>query len=98
MFCLRLLRDPDRTDYESHNACYSVREEGALWNSTVSTMDDMDAMAAMGFSGFGKPQKQRKLDPHRFDKTKRAAEPAEVRVPLSSVELTTCLTYAELFL
>lgn len=60
-------------------------------------MDDMDAMAAMGFSGFGKPQKQRKLDPHRFDKTKRAAEPAEVRVPLSRYEGNIRLTYTELF-
>ena len=35
-------------------------------------------MAAMGIAGFGKQQKQRKLDPHRFDKNKRV-EPAEVR-------------------
>lgn len=31
-------------------------------------------MAAMGIAGFGKQQKQRKLDPHRFDKNKRPTE------------------------
>lgn len=35
-------------------------------------MDDMDMMAAMGIAGFGKQQKQRRLDPKRFDKSKRA--------------------------
>ena len=35
-------------------------------------MDDMDVMAAMGITGFGKQQKKRTLDPHRFDKQKRA--------------------------
>ena len=33
-------------------------------------MDD-DMLAAMGISGFGKKQKQRQLDPKRFDKDKR---------------------------
>ena len=29
-------------------------------------------MAAMGITGFGKQAKQKKLDPSRFDKNKRA--------------------------
>jgi WD repeat-containing protein 70 len=32
---------------------------------------DADMMAAMGITGFGKQQKQKKLDPSRFDKNKR---------------------------
>lgn len=32
---------------------------------------DPAIMAAMGISGFGKQQKQKKLDPKRFDKNKR---------------------------
>lgn len=38
-------------------------------------------MAAMGIAGFGKQQKQRRLDPKRFDKSKRA----EVRHPIASL-------------
>ena len=34
-------------------------------------MSDMDVFAAMGIAGFGKKQKQRQLDPKRFDKNKR---------------------------
>lgn len=33
-------------------------------------MDD-DILAAMGIASFGKKQKQRQLDPKRFDKNKR---------------------------
>ena len=33
--------------------------------------DDAAMMAMMGFGGFGKQAKQKKLDPHRFDKNKR---------------------------
>ncbi|KAI0343895.1 WD40 repeat-like protein [Trametopsis cervina] len=33
---------------------------------------DADMMAMMGISGFGKQSKQKKLDPNRFDKNKRA--------------------------
>ena len=40
-------------------------------------MDDMDMMAAMGIAGFGKKQKQRLLDPKRFEKNRRE----EVRDP-----------------
>lgn len=42
---------------------------------------DADIMAAMGIAGFGKQQKQKKLDPNRFDKNKRA----EVRMRAADV-------------
>lgn len=34
-------------------------------------MADMDMAEMMGFSGFGKKQKQKQLDPNRFEKNKR---------------------------
>ncbi|GJE85943.1 transcription factor, putative [Phanerochaete sordida] len=38
---------------------------------------DPAVMAAMGISGFGKQQKQKKLDPKRFDKNKRVEDSEE---------------------
>ena len=43
-------------------------------------MSDMDVFAAMGIAGFGKKQKQRQLDPKRFDKNKQEEVCVLIRV------------------